>query len=91
MSLSDALNTRDALAKALYSQLFTWLVHKINRIINPTVQQHQSVALLDIFGFEVRKLLPEDDMQIICEFSKVYKYPQMIQIYFAFCHFCRTN
>ena len=67
MSLSDALNTRDALAKALYSQLFTWLVHKINRIINPTVQQHQSVAVLDIFGFEVCKLLPENDMDMMCE------------------------
>lgn len=56
LSLSEALNTRDALSKALYSQLFKWLVHRVNRMINPTVQQNKSIALLDIFGFEVSSI-----------------------------------
>ena len=53
LSYSQALSMRDALARALYSQLFTWLVHRVNKAINPTLHQHESIALLDIFGFEV--------------------------------------
>ena len=43
---------RDALAKVLYVRLFSWLVKWINQIINKT-KQHSSIAVLDIFGFEV--------------------------------------
>lgn len=43
---------RDALAKALYARLFTWLVARINDITHHQ-GQHSSVAVLDIFGFEV--------------------------------------
>lgn len=43
---------RDALAKVLYVRLFSWLVKWINKIINKATQ-HSSIAVLDIFGFEV--------------------------------------
>ena len=43
---------RDALAKVLYVRLFSWLVKWINEIINKA-KQHSSIAVLDIFGFEV--------------------------------------
>ena len=43
---------RDALAKVLYAQLFTWLVAHINDITHQQ-GQHSSIAVLDIFGFEV--------------------------------------
>ena len=43
---------RDALAKALYSQLFTWLVGRINQVTCKH-QKEASIAILDIFGFEV--------------------------------------
>lgn len=45
---------RDAIAKALYSRLFTWLVERINNIICRTIDKQNSIAILDIFGFEVK-------------------------------------
>jgi len=55
------LSYRDAVAKALYQRLFTWLVEKINAIVKgpePADISNQrdkvvSIAILDIFGFEV--------------------------------------
>lgn len=53
LSVLQALETRDTIARTLFSQFFAWLVHRINKIINPTLHHHKSIAVLDIFGFEV--------------------------------------
>lgn len=46
---------RDAISKALYSRLFTWLVERINLIVCRSERDRStSLAVLDIFGFEVR-------------------------------------
>ncbi|XP_076448222.1 unconventional myosin-XV-like isoform X2 [Babylonia areolata] len=51
--LDQALDARDAIAKALYSRLFTWLVERVNLIIRPARHDKtSSLAVLDIFGFE---------------------------------------
>lgn len=51
--MDQALDTRDAVAKALYSGLFTWLVDKVNSMVKPNSKRlNGSIALLDIFGFE---------------------------------------
>ena len=52
--IDQALDARDAIAKALYSRLFTWLVERINQIVNKQDFQARSIAILDIFGFEVQ-------------------------------------
>ena len=45
---------RDAISKALYSRLFTWLVERINLIVCRAERDRStSLAVLDIFGFEV--------------------------------------
>ncbi len=44
---------RDAISKGLYAQLFSWLVSRINQICFKE-QKDSSIALLDIYGFEVR-------------------------------------
>ena len=48
--------TRDALAKALYSSLFDWILFKINDILNGRVAKREyqlkTIGILDIFGFE---------------------------------------
>lgn len=45
---------RDAISKALYSRLFSWLVERINQIICKAEREKStSLAVLDIFGFEV--------------------------------------
>ncbi|KAI6653611.1 hypothetical protein LOD99_3506 [Oopsacas minuta] len=52
--VEQALDARDALAKALYSHLFNWLVMKINSIVYANLPKYSvSIAVLDIFGFEM--------------------------------------
>ena len=47
-------SNRDAIAKALYSRLFTWLVERVNMIVcRAEREKRTSLAVLDIFGFEV--------------------------------------
>lgn len=54
----EAMNARDALAKAIYSQLFDWLIARINNSLaehgqaSSSTVSHQSIGVLDIFGFE---------------------------------------
>eukprot|EP00752_Nemacystus_decipiens_P006633 g5963.t1 len=54
-----AASARDAVAKALYSSLFDWLVEKINLTLTAAMNSKAStdtsnrfIGLLDIFGFE---------------------------------------
>mgnify|MGYP002402263829 CR=1 FL=1 len=51
LSMGQALDARDALAKALYSNMFNWLVTRVNTIIDKK-SKHHSIGILDIFGFE---------------------------------------
>ncbi|CAF1240131.1 unnamed protein product [Adineta ricciae] len=51
-NLEQALDSRDAIAKALYSTLFSWLVARINQIVRVNNTVDNSIAILDIFGFE---------------------------------------
>lgn len=52
----DAESNRDALSKALYDNLFEWLVQRLNQSIIPEKNNSNkdplSIGLLDIFGFE---------------------------------------
>ena len=53
-SVDQSYYSRDAIAKAIYSKLFSWLVERINKTI--FVQQKlktKVIGLLDIYGFEV--------------------------------------
>jgi len=52
------LNSRDAMAKAIYGNLFNWIVKKINLSISEKMkakhgQKLKFIGLLDIFGFEI--------------------------------------
>ncbi|XP_030490697.2 myosin-17 isoform X1 [Cannabis sativa] len=48
----NAINSRDALAKTLYSRLFDWLVDKINNSIGQDPNSNSIIGVLDIYGFE---------------------------------------
>ncbi|XP_078265910.1 unconventional myosin-VIIa-like [Rhinoraja longicauda] len=56
MSKAWAAGSRDALAKAIYSHLFVWIVNKVNMVIYKQPANNSgkasSIGLLDIFGFE---------------------------------------
>ena len=54
LTVTQAYYSRDATAKAIYSNLFSWLVQRLNKAI--FVQQKQKskiIGLLNIYGFEV--------------------------------------
>lgn len=49
---------RDALAKAIYDRLFTWIVGRINKAIEVPNKSQQKrfnrvIGVLDIYGFEI--------------------------------------
>ncbi|KAH7423020.1 hypothetical protein KP509_12G036000 [Ceratopteris richardii] len=53
LTASQAIDSRDALAKAIYAGLFDWLVLRINKSLE--VGKHysgRSISILDIYGFE---------------------------------------
>jgi myosin-5 len=52
LSKTKALGCRDALARALYSKLFDWLVSRINKKIGHKNLDGKQICVLDIFGFE---------------------------------------
>ncbi|KAL3591692.1 hypothetical protein D5086_010332 [Populus alba] len=53
LSLSQAVDTRDALAKSIYSCLFDWLVEQVNKSLAVGKRRTgRSISILDIYGFE---------------------------------------
>ncbi|WKY02867.1 hypothetical protein Q1695_016283 [Nippostrongylus brasiliensis] len=57
LDVNAALYTRDALAKAVYERLFSWVVQKINESIavEQTSRYNKGtvIGVLDIYGFEI--------------------------------------
>jgi len=50
-----AIYARDALAKAVYDRLFTWLVTRLNKSLQPQTNPRRKMVMgiLDIYGFEI--------------------------------------
>ncbi|XP_043105255.1 unconventional myosin-Ib isoform X6 [Puntigrus tetrazona] len=54
LNVAQAYYARDALAKNLYSRLFSWLVNRINESIKAQTKARKKVmGVLDIYGFEI--------------------------------------
>ncbi len=58
LNVEQAKGTRDALAKALYTRMFDWIVQAVNSAMatlaaNLRESQILCIGVLDIFGFEV--------------------------------------
>ncbi len=52
-NVSQALATRDALAKGLYYNLFDWIVERVNVSLKARGTTAHSIGILDIYGFEI--------------------------------------
>lgn len=64
LTIDQALDARDALAKTLYSGLFNWLVQRMNSIIHKGgTHDAQRMSILDIYGFES---LQENSFEQLC-------------------------
>ncbi|KAL8806713.1 MAG: hypothetical protein Q9223_004611 [Gallowayella weberi] len=50
---AQAMAVRDALAKAIYFNLFDWIVERINASLKARGSVKNSVGILDIYGFEI--------------------------------------
>ncbi|XP_063501482.1 myosin-IIIb [Symphalangus syndactylus] len=56
-TVDRAADVRDAMSKALYGRLFSWIVNRINTLLQPdknicSAGDGMNVGILDIFGFE---------------------------------------
>ncbi|KAK0734208.1 myosin-1 [Lasiosphaeria miniovina] len=52
-NVAQATATRDALAKAIYNNLFDWIVERINQSLKARQAAINSIGILDIYGFEI--------------------------------------
>ncbi|KAK9689005.1 hypothetical protein RND81_09G027500 [Saponaria officinalis] len=53
LTIQQATDTRDALAKFIYARLFDWLVEQINKSLEVGKwRTGRSISILDIYGFE---------------------------------------
>ncbi|XP_045907029.1 unconventional myosin-X isoform X2 [Micropterus dolomieu] len=51
LTVEQAVDSRDSMAMALYSQCFNWIIRKLNIRIRGK-EDFKSISILDIFGFE---------------------------------------
>ncbi|XP_059183414.1 myosin-IIIa [Centropristis striata] len=56
-TVEKAAEVRDAMGKALYGRLFSWIVNRINALLRPDSHLEENekglnIGILDIFGFE---------------------------------------
>ncbi|KAI3394634.1 hypothetical protein diail_2498 [Diaporthe ilicicola] len=52
-NIAQATATRDALAKAIYYNLFDWIVERVNQSLKARQATTNSIGILDIYGFEI--------------------------------------
>lgn len=50
---AQASSVRDALAKAIYNNLFDWIVARVNVSMKAQAPTAHIIGVLDIYGFEI--------------------------------------
>ena len=53
MNIAQATAVRDALSKAIYTNMFDWIVQRVNQALKARGVMAQSIGILDIYGFEI--------------------------------------
>ncbi|KAH7097788.1 myosin-1 [Auriculariales sp. MPI-PUGE-AT-0066] len=60
---AQASSGRDALAKAIYNNLFEWIVSRVNVSMKPRESHSNVIGVLDIYGFEI---FQENSFEQLC-------------------------
>jgi len=54
LTTEQSVHARDALSKAVYDRMFTWLVHRLNDSLRSGYEGRKALlGILDIYGFEI--------------------------------------
>ncbi|WPH02692.1 Hypothetical protein R9X50_00555800 [Acrodontium crateriforme] len=53
MNIAQATAVRDALSKAIYTNMFDWIVQRVNQALKARGALSHSIGILDIYGFEI--------------------------------------
>ncbi|TKA72206.1 Myosin-1 [Friedmanniomyces simplex] len=53
MNIAQATASRDALAKTIYTNMFDWIVQRVNQSLRARGAAAHSIGILDIYGFEI--------------------------------------
>ena len=53
LNIVQATAVKDALAKAIYNNLFDWIVDRVNKSLQAYPGAEKSIGILDIYGFEI--------------------------------------
>uniref|UniRef100_A0A665TUX9 Myosin X, like 1 n=1 Tax=Echeneis naucrates TaxID=173247 RepID=A0A665TUX9_ECHNA len=73
LTIEQAVDSRDSVAMALYSQCFSWIILKINQKIKGK-ENFKSIGILDIFGFENFKVNRFEQFNINYANEKLQEY-----------------
>jgi hypothetical protein len=83
LTYEQAIDSRDALAKAIYASLFDWLVDRINKSLEVGKRRSgRTISILDIYGFESFKV---EMIDFSCA-SMVFCEPQNVTTLCSLCH-----
>lgn len=53
MNIAQATAVRDALSKAIYNNMFDWIIQRTNQALQARGASAHSIGILDIYGFEI--------------------------------------
>ncbi|OLL21841.1 Myosin-1 [Neolecta irregularis DAH-3] len=53
LNITQAIAVRDALSKAIYNNLFEWIVERVNKSMRARSPVSYTIGILDIYGFEI--------------------------------------
>ncbi|KAI7808580.1 putative unconventional myosin-X [Triplophysa rosa] len=73
LTVEQAIDSRDSVAMALYSQCFSWIIARINQKIKGK-DNFKSIGILDIFGFENFKVNRFEQFNINYANEKLQEY-----------------